>query len=373
MSIIETRENFENLAGKLKGFLKFSALVFSEKFFERYRKYLIIIPFILEVLTIVPYATKMITNDEGVIVFASMIPFAFGYFRAMLKILTILLHSEKIDGIFKWFHKLHLEHINDIFSQIYFENLQRIFKIVHFITRFVTISAGSALSICIFFMATDKLPFKVPFIDQSYQTFHHLIAEVAVTYNSFNTCLTDIIMIFTGVYFIGALDILSGIIGKLNESSNIAISGDILRQIIIFHLEIMNNFNDFCEIFEFLFIFELFHTIGFLLFDFYLIWQSDNLCFFLASASYIFVQFALFCLFGQIIFNRSERIFTDLYQTKWYEMEVKDQKAVLLIMKMSQNAFGLKAGRMYDINLILFFNVLKLCVSWYAILYTVLN
>uniref|UniRef100_A0A3F2ZDC2 Odorant receptor n=1 Tax=Lutzomyia longipalpis TaxID=7200 RepID=A0A3F2ZDC2_LUTLO len=368
MFIKESREKFENLAGKLKSIRKYSALISSEEFYEKYRKYLIVIPIILEVLTLVPLATKLFNEDEEGEMFASVILILLAYTQGNVKILLILLNVDGIDEIIQWFHSLHQDHENELISKVYDENLRKIVNIVKWAIRIITIGYGlGATCIALFYMTTNQLYFKVPFIEESQKLAHRLAGPFTVYYNTLSVYLTDSTMIFIGIYFVGALDILNDLIGKFNESTNIPSVGILLPKIISLHFGILDKFGEFCEIFKFILFFELIDGTGFLLFNFYLIAQSENYLFFWSTFTCVYSQFVLFCLFGQIISNKSERIFTDLYLTKWYEMEIKDQKAILLMMKISQNEFGLKAGGMYDIDLILLVNVTKLCFSCTAI------
>ncbi|XP_055681858.1 odorant receptor 22c-like [Lutzomyia longipalpis] len=117
---------------------------------------------------------------------------------------------------------------------------------------------------------------------------------------------------------------------------------------------------------------ELFSSVLLILFNFYLLMYSLTDFLYICLIGCIFCQLALFCLFGQKIHEKSERIFIDLYLTKWYEMDVKDQKILLLIMKMSQKTLGLKAGGMYAIDSSMFVQVTKMCFSYATILYTFL-
>ncbi|GAB0086698.1 hypothetical protein DMENIID0001_008070 [Sergentomyia squamirostris] len=84
----------------------------------------------------------------------------------------------------------------------------------------------------------------------------------------------------------------------------------------------------------------------------------------------VVTKFFFLCLFGQFIYNETEKIFTTLYLTRWYEMSLSDQKIILMMMKMSKEPFGFKALGVYDINIVMFVQVIKACFSYCAILYT---
>uniref|UniRef100_A0A7G3B9I4 Odorant receptor n=1 Tax=Lutzomyia longipalpis TaxID=7200 RepID=A0A7G3B9I4_LUTLO len=380
MSIYETREGFEGIVEKFKSFLKYSALIYSEEFFQKHKKFLAPIPFILEVISILILASEVFST-ESQILFNFSFDILCGYLQVAPKIFSIFVNSLEINGIFEWFHELHRERENDLIAKeiLIFKHFLMKFYLNFLsekIHRFVALTysySACAILFAIFYNQGNLMHFKVPFVDDDNVIIHRLIGLIPFLYNIYNSILSDYTAIFIGIYFIGALNILNMLIGKLNESSNIPSAGKVLLpNIIKLHMEIISKLDVFCEVFFLTFIIQLLTSVMLILFKFYLLMQSINFLYFSVLCC-IFIQFALFCLFGQIIFNKSERIFTELYQTKWYEMEIKDQKALLLIMKLSQKTVGLKAAGMYDINFVMFFQVTKMCLSYGALLYTLLS
>uniref|UniRef100_A0A240SXS1 Odorant receptor n=1 Tax=Lutzomyia longipalpis TaxID=7200 RepID=A0A240SXS1_LUTLO len=372
MSINETRKQYKKIVEKLRGSRKISALIFSKKFFEKHNAFFIpTIPLLLEVLSILPSATKMFHSNGEIASFALSVFFVIGHSQVGAKILSVFMNIANIDAILEWFHQLHQVKENILVSRIYAEGLNKTQRTSEFFMRLVVLTYGlSTLLAVIFYNISDRVIFQVPFIDENNGVVHRLGGSIALVYNIYNVLVSECTVIFIGIYFIGVLNILSDLLEKLNKSSNIAVAGDLLRSIVPLHIEILSKFNDFCEVFYFVFSIQLFTSGLLLLFNLYLLMQSVTNFFYWAAFISLFAQFALFCLFGQIIYNRSERIFTDLYHTKWYEMEIKDQKILLLMMKMSQKTFGLKAAGMYDINLVVFDQVIKLCFSTCTILYS---
>ncbi|XP_059616104.1 odorant receptor 33b-like [Phlebotomus argentipes] len=81
-------------------------------------------------------------------------------------------------------------------------------------------------------------------------------------------------------------------------------------------------------------------------------------------------QILLLCLFGELLKMKTERLSEILYLTNWYELHAKDQKAFLLVLAMSQKDFGLRAAGMYDVNLNAFVQIMKLAMSYCAILHS---
>uniref|UniRef100_A0A240SXQ3 Odorant receptor n=2 Tax=Lutzomyia longipalpis TaxID=7200 RepID=A0A240SXQ3_LUTLO len=368
----ETREKFEKIVKKLKASRKFSALISSEEFFAKYKNILFLIPLLLEIISMIPSSAKMFNSKDIAIIGFSLF-FVIGYVQVIGKVLSVLLNIDTIDGIFEWFRELHRVQENKLIAGVYAENLRKIANIGEFVMKLTAFAYGFTTVGFIFSNTTNQIVFEVPYIAKEFTLIHRLAGSLAYCYNVYNVFLSECTMIFIGIYFIGALNILSDVIGKLNESPNIQSAGNLLLPAILsLHVEILTKFDDFCQVFFFAFTIQLQTSVILILFNFYLLMQSIMNFFYWATLCSIFAQFALFCFFGQIIFNRSERIFTDLYQTKWYEMEISEKKALLLMMKNSQNAFGLKAAGMYDINMLMFVQVVKMSFSYCTIMYELL-
>lgn len=66
------------------------------------------------------------------------------------------------------------------------------------------------------------------------------------------------------------------------------------------------------------------------------------------------LQLFSICLFGQILRNHTEAVGDCLYQTRWYEMRLKEQKALLIVMAHAQEPVGLVAGGIMDLSLTTF-------------------
>ncbi|GAB0089699.1 hypothetical protein DMENIID0001_042860 [Sergentomyia squamirostris] len=142
-----------------------------------------------------------------------------------------------------------------------------------------------------------------------------------------------------------------------------------LRLCLRLHYEIYRQFSIFDEIFSMAETGEILASPILFLGMFLGIRLSPEITFFYTIFSVVLLQFFLMCLFGQFFYNETEMIFTNLYLTKWYEMSQSDQKAILMMMKMSKEPFGLKVLGVYEINMIMFINVLKACLSYCTILY----
>lgn len=180
--------------------------------------------------------------------------------------------------------------------------------------------------------------------------------------------VVDIILIMIGFYFMAIFNIFRDMIKCLDNPGGINDIKQYLIYIHKFHQDILDKFQLFDEIFNYTFAVQVGSNVTFVLVIFFLLRIVGILfipLFFATSGQFLFI-----CLFGQLIFSKTEILFTELYLTKWYEFNVKEQKMLLLMMYRAQTPFGLRAAGMYDINLIMFIQVIKAGISFCALLYT---
>lgn len=137
MSVNETREQYKKIVTKLRESRKYSALVLSENCFQKYNSLFIpIFPLLLEVLSLVPSATKLIKHDGEIASYALSIFFVIGHSQVGAKIISVFLNIDNIDDILEWFYELHHEQENTIISNVYAEQLRKIQEISEFFMRY---------------------------------------------------------------------------------------------------------------------------------------------------------------------------------------------------------------------------------------------
>ncbi|XP_059623022.1 odorant receptor 4-like [Phlebotomus argentipes] len=199
----------------------------------------------------------------------------------------------------------------------------------------------------------------------------YLIQIIMMAISAISVCTIDLAVIFIGIQIMAALNILNDymklIDKKVKEIPNY------LKLIIIRHNDIIKNINSFKESIEKTAFVQVASSSLLLIFIFLFVRKESNqitayvLC--LTGIS----QILLLCIFGELLKIKTERLSATLYLTNWYELSVKDQKMFLLVLAMAQKDFGLKAAGMYDVNLNAFLKILKLAMSYCAILYSLSN
>uniref|UniRef100_A0A240SXT5 Odorant receptor n=1 Tax=Lutzomyia longipalpis TaxID=7200 RepID=A0A240SXT5_LUTLO len=358
---------------------KISSFGLSAKCEGKSRPLIILFPAIFGPLTVVCAACAIkgtIESGENIEASGAATLLAIGVFQATIKTVSVLLQEKKIDFILRWIRNLYSNHKNES-NSLFNGHMERAEKNVYLFVRIFLYSFGSAFFILLIYMnLKGKLLLAFPYLSTNYFNTHTIGGSLLLFYDVINLAISESTMILIGIYLIATLNILSDLIFSLNEKfqsgSDKQSNNSILQQIVILHIEILSKFREFCNIFDVVFAIQLFSSVLLLLFNFYLLMYSLTDFLYICLIGCIFCQLALFCLFGQKIHEKSERIFIDLYLTKWYEMDVKDQKILLLIMKMSQKTLGLKAGGIYAIDSSMFVQVTKMCFSYATILYTFL-
>uniref|UniRef100_A0A3F2ZEC1 Odorant receptor n=2 Tax=Phlebotomus papatasi TaxID=29031 RepID=A0A3F2ZEC1_PHLPP len=84
-------------------------------------------------------------------------------------------------------------------------------------------------------------------------------------------------------------------------------------------------------------------------------------------------QVFILCFFSQLLENSSESIFQALYLTKWYDMDLKDQKNILLLMIIFKNSIKIDTFGFGAISIYTFVQICKAAGSYAMVMYTVFN
>ncbi|XP_011880384.1 PREDICTED: uncharacterized protein LOC105568918 [Vollenhovia emeryi] len=104
-------------------------------------------------------------------------------------------------------------------------------------------------------------------------------------------------------------------------------------------------------------------------------WQDDNK---LSLATYflLFISFCfniyILCYIGELLMEKSSEIGSMCYMINWYQLSPRSVRSLILIIAMSSHPIKLSAGRMADLSLTTFGNVLKTSVAYLSFLRTVI-
>ncbi|GAB0094347.1 hypothetical protein DMENIID0001_096330 [Sergentomyia squamirostris] len=84
-------------------------------------------------------------------------------------------------------------------------------------------------------------------------------------------------------------------------------------------------------------------------------------------------QIFILCFFGQVIKNSSEGFYEAFYLTKWYEMNLSEQKTYLIMLMNLQKDVTIETFGFGSISIYTFVQICKAAGTYAAVLYTVLN
>ncbi|XP_025986686.1 odorant receptor 43a-like isoform X1 [Solenopsis invicta] len=94
----------------------------------------------------------------------------------------------------------------------------------------------------------------------------------------------------------------------------------------------------------------------------------------LATYLTLFVSFCfnvyILCYIGELLMDKSSQIGSICYMINWYQLSPKSARSLVLILAMSSHPIKISAGRMVDLSLMTFGNVLKTSVAYMSFLRT---
>uniref|UniRef100_A0A240SXP7 Odorant receptor n=2 Tax=Lutzomyia longipalpis TaxID=7200 RepID=A0A240SXP7_LUTLO len=222
------------------------------------------------------------------------------------------------------------------------------------------IFGGSALLSGFYFRFNEEygLMFEVPFIASDkilWKNFLYVLQGFFYITVAITTIFLDVGVILLGLQVIAELNILIDYIKSLNEK--IKSDPQFLSKIIKRHCSVIENLDLLSEITSETSILQLFLTcisllFGFTLVQIYAIGLGNYIIILCAAALSLPI-----CILGEFIRIQTDNLSETPYLTNWYELSLKDQKTLLIILGMAQREYGLKAIGMYDVNLYTYIQV----------------
>ncbi|CAL1689220.1 unnamed protein product [Lasius platythorax] len=102
-------------------------------------------------------------------------------------------------------------------------------------------------------------------------------------------------------------------------------------------------------------------------------WQSADriglATYFLLFVSFCFNVFML-CYIGELLMEKSSQIGYICYMINWYQLSPKSARSLILIIAMASHPIKISAGRIVDLSLMTFVNVLKTTMAYLSFLRT---
>ncbi|XP_059612823.1 odorant receptor 4-like [Phlebotomus argentipes] len=219
--------------------------------------------------------------------------------------------------------------------------------------------------------STLGIAMEMPFLQANYgleKELAYILQLIFMVLTSVYILIIDLIIIFFGLQIMAALNILKAYIELVNVK--IKSAPNYLKCIIKRHCDVIQNIHWLNNaIKELSFVQFLCSTfILLLMFLFVRKEQSQFSAYFLCVCG--LTQILALCLFGEFIKIKADNLSTTLYLINWYEMSLKDQRTFLIILGMAQKKYRLKAAGMYSVSIYSFVQIVKISVTYCAILYT---
>ncbi|GAB0099013.1 hypothetical protein DMENIID0001_148320 [Sergentomyia squamirostris] len=186
---------------------------------------------------------------------------------------------------------------------------------------------------------------------------------------------SDVVIMITIAYCQAELSATAELLGLL-QNSDLARSdaGFVLRKVLKIHLEISTQAKKITAAFYHIYFHKLL-VIMLYLGSIFLVFHNINpgVIVGVVSALVMMVQVFILCYFGQMLTNSSQELLDAAYVTKWYEMTVRDQKDLLMLMMRFNSPITVETFGFGDISIYTFVQICKASASYAAIIYTVLK
>ncbi|GAB0095287.1 hypothetical protein DMENIID0001_106490 [Sergentomyia squamirostris] len=240
-----------------------------------------------------------------------------------------------------------------------------------FFRAYILLFSFTCAGLMITLILQDMMVISIPNLKpEDHAIIYHTIQSgtpfIAAVWNG----LADFAIIFIGLCMLSFVKIINKMIASLTDEEIVVDCPDLLLRTMKKHvkmIEILGIFNDGVKLMSFIQI--IMSVIMYLVMMFGMQLLSSEYSLYMMFCC-VLVQLFLLCVFGEIIKSETEIIFWNLYLTNWYEMNLNDQKIILLMMMNSQNEIGLKAAGIYDVSLMAFVQILKMSLSYSAVILT---
>ncbi|XP_059608200.1 odorant receptor 94b-like [Phlebotomus argentipes] len=298
-----------------------------------------------------------------------------GIAQPLLKTLVIRPHRRRLYEILNWAEALHHEEISDPqlrsitqdcltkFSEIWIT----IYKIG--IASYILTTLG--LSGTNYIRGREGIILAFPFIPDDYAYCTEIVLTVqliAISFACAGNLYNDLSIMFVGFEIMAALDILNDYI-EANKDC-IQANANFLKAItirywdVISHLKMLNTTIYMMSLMQFSM--STFMTMTILL---YIRMNPAKMDGYIMVMVILSQPFCL-CFYGEFFRIKTDRLSTSLYLTNWYDLSLKEQKCYSIVLAMAQRPYGMKAAGLYQINMRTFIEIMKMAISYCAILYT---
>uniref|UniRef100_A0A3F2ZD71 Odorant receptor n=1 Tax=Lutzomyia longipalpis TaxID=7200 RepID=A0A3F2ZD71_LUTLO len=292
-----------------------------------------------------------------------------------VRMIVGILKKDKIEVLMKNIMSLYEENEEDeVIKGILENHLKDSIKVYLFLNKW-TVRLFILATVCtsLYFRLNDDyglmyaLPFNVPEGTFWKETLF-ILQGFFIGISSLHYISSDLGIIFLAIQLIAEFKVLNDCMKLLNE--RIKTNPKFFRKIIERHCLVIRNANLLSDIISETAFMQLLNSCLTLLFVF-----SFLLKYLTGIGNYAMIIIAAtlslpICFIGEFIRVKSNELSETLWLINWYELSLKDQRIFLIVLRMAQREYGLKAAGMYSVGFYTFLKILKIAFSYSAILYS---
>ncbi|GAB0090749.1 hypothetical protein DMENIID0001_055060 [Sergentomyia squamirostris] len=307
----------------------------------------------------------LISFQEG-----DMVSFSYGAIwisatlQSLVKALTGIYYRDLYMDFFHSVQELVMRKYDDHIER----NVKKILKETIKLTKVIIITQASLFHLTAFMLAVYAinthrefpLMYNVPFISWMG---NYVFQWIGVLHMLYTVLGGDCLFITMALHFRGELIVISEILLNMNGRR-------LLRTVHQMHRDVLKRLRVFQRIYFVLTFLQMISSFLLICLTTYMIRFHDIQVWAYGALICALMQIFFLCLIGDILFEKASTISESLYLTKWYEMGLEDQQRILIMIAMAQKPYGIKAAGLVDISFFTFIEIIKMSVSYCAILFT---
>ncbi|GAB0099015.1 Odorant receptor [Sergentomyia squamirostris] len=307
-----------------------------------------------------------------------------GLYQALMIYLGIVIYNkQRILEVFEFYEDL-LEDEDVIMVKLRKRHFGRSIRIAYICAKYFLMATLAAFFLVVGYVLMKSdfrtiMFFDTPGISRSSIWFYpvNLMHQFFLFFTSFELIIiSDVVIMITIVYCQAELSAIAELISLLNRRGNLSGTkpGMLVRKISEVHLNIWMQTKKITAAFYHIYFHKLM-SIMLCMCTMFLICHSPDpdISVGLLGALVMILQALVLCYFGQLLADCSKKILDAIYMTMWYEMTVRDQKDLLMLMMRFRRPIKVEAFGFGDISIYTFVQICKAAVSYAAIIYTVLK
>uniref|UniRef100_A0A7G3B7C9 Odorant receptor n=1 Tax=Lutzomyia longipalpis TaxID=7200 RepID=A0A7G3B7C9_LUTLO len=299
--------------------------------------------------------------------FAFSIAMGLAMFQCVMIYLVIIIYNRKrITEIFEYFEGL-VASSDPIMSKIRQKHFTTNTRIAYICARLFLTSTIVCWFLIFAFATirsgfTSPMFFLLPGIPRDSIFFYpvNLVNQTFLFFSAYELIMvSDIIIMITIVCCKAELDAIAELIATLNHEDLAANEGRVIvRKVYEIHMNLAVQADKLTIAFWHIYLQKLLVIMLYLCSMFLIFQEKDGFSYeAICSIFVILSQTFILCYFGQIIMNSSEVMSDSFYMTKWYELDIRAQKNLLILMMRFQHPVKVETFGFGTISLYTFVQV----------------